>query len=160
MKIYRLNYFHEFDYGYSPFKEILAAINRLAKELSDRATPIDELALIRLICQDSLRLYLLEVDGKIVGMGTLCIGPETLMKKEAEIEDFVVLEARRGRGLGIMLGQYLIKSAKEEKVTAIELTSRSCRVAANKLWIRLGFQKIGTKIVNGREKNIYRLELN
>jgi len=162
MKIYCLNNKHlrEFNYGYSPFREIVTAINCLLKDLSDRATPIDELTLVRLICQDGLRLYLLEVDRKIVGMGTLCVGPETLMKKEARIEDFVILEALRGRRLGMAFGQYLIKSAKEKKVTAIELTSRSCRVAANKLWERLGFQKIGAKVVSGREKNIYRLELN
>ena len=159
MKIYRLSYLHGFDYGYSPFKEIVAAINGLLKELSDRAKPINELILVRLICQNDLRLYLLEVDRKIVGMGTLCLGPETLMKKEARIEDFVILESFRGQGLGKALGQYLIERAREEKVTAIELTSRSYRVAANKLWERLGFQKIGAKVVNGREKNIYRLEL-
>ncbi|OIP79453.1 MAG: hypothetical protein CO002_02775 [Candidatus Portnoybacteria bacterium CG_4_8_14_3_um_filter_44_10] len=117
MKIYCLNNKHlrEFNYGYSPFREIVTAINCLLKDLSDRATPIDELTLVRLICQDGLRLYLLEVDRKIVGMGTLCVGPETLMKKEARIEDFVILEALRGRGLGMAFGQYLIKSTKEKK---------------------------------------------
>ncbi len=159
MIIYRLNHFHEFNYGHSPFKEILAAINGLLKELSDRAAPIDELTLVRLICQDGLRLYLLEADGKIVGMGTLCIKHKTLMKNEAAIEDFVILKALRGQGLGVALGQHLIERAKKEKVTAIELTSRSEREGGNALWLKLGFQKIGTKVVHGREKNIYRLEL-
>ena len=158
-RIIRIDHFYGFHYGISPSREIIRAINNLLKVLSKRAKPIDASRLIKLICQDNFRLYILELDGKIVGMGSFFI-KRTLMENEALIEDVVIMQELEGRGLGTMMGEYLIARAKEEGATAIELTSRPEREKGNALWLKLGFKKIGTKIVNGREKNIYRLEFN
>lgn len=158
IRIVKVDYFYGFHYGFDPFEMVVKAINVLLKSLSQRAKPIDTEYLVKLICQDNFRLYVLEVDGKIVGMGSFFV-ERTLMKCEAVIEDVVILRELEGRGLGTAMGEHLIGCAKNEGAAAIELTSRPERERGNALWLKLGFKKIGTKVVNGREKNIYRLEL-
>lgn len=157
-RIIRVDHFYGFHCVLNPFGTIVKAINDLLNTLSERTKPTDTDHLVKLICQDNFRLYILEVDGMIAGMGSFFI-VRTLMKCEASIEDVVISPNFQKRGLGIMIGEHLIKCAKDEGASAIELTSNTARVAGNKLWAKLGFRKIGTKIVNGRETNIYRLEL-
>jgi ribosomal protein S18 acetylase RimI-like enzyme len=65
------------------------------------------------------------------------------------IEDVVVDKVARGKGLGKELIQFAIKYAKNKNVKTINLTSSPERVAANKLYQKLGFML--------RETNVYRL---
>lgn len=89
-------------------------------------------------------------DGAVVGMGTLYIIPK-VGKKNAYIEDVIVHEKYRGRGLGEQLTRLLIENAKKEGVVSISLTSRSHRVAAHKLYTKLGFSV--------QETNVFKLKL-
>ena len=89
-------------------------------------------------------------EDRIVGMGTLAIVslPEG---ERAQIEDVVVHETYRGQGLGEKISKQLIERARERKAGVATLSSRADRVAANKLYQKLGFEKW--------ETNVYRLKL-
>jgi ribosomal protein S18 acetylase RimI-like enzyme len=67
------------------------------------------------------------------------------------IEDVVVDEAARGTGTAVALTAAAMEEAKRLGATTIDLTSRPSRVAANKLYQRLGFVQ--------RETNVYRYQL-
>ena len=69
----------------------------------------------------------------------------------AWIEDVVVDDAARGRGVGQRLNQHAIELARSRGAKTVDLTSRPSREAANRLYRRLGFVE--------RETNVYRFEL-
>ena len=86
----------------------------------------------------------------IVGMGTLIMifTPSGL---SGMMEDVVVHENARGMGVGRAIMERLIAEARRKKIMMLELTSNPSRIAANRLYQSLGFQK--------RETNPYRLIL-
>lgn len=87
-------------------------------------------------------------EGALIGMATLvCF--VTLAGTSGRIEDVVVHEAARGKGVGRELMGLLIKEARRRKLGYLELTSSPGRIAANKLYQSLGFQL--------RETNVYRM---
>lgn len=67
------------------------------------------------------------------------------------IEDVVVDNASRRRGIAEALNRAAIDYATAIGARTVDLTSRPSRVAANQLYQKLGFQH--------RETNVYRLEL-
>ena len=76
---------------------------------------------------------------RIQAMATLCVAP-TLHGTIGFIEDVVVDESLRGQHVGEGLMRRLIRLAKNSEVSRIELTSKPKRVAANRLYQKLGFQ--------------------
>ena len=66
----------------------------------------------------------------------------------AWIEDVVVSENARGKGVGKLLAAEAIKLAEKYGAKTVDLTSRPSREAANNLYISAGFQQ--------RETNVYR----
>ena len=92
-------------------------------------------------------LFLARVDGAIVGSLTLAFYriPTGL---KAWIEDVVVDDAVRGRGVGAALNQAALAEARRRGSKDLSLTSRPSRQAANRLYLRLGFV--------ARETNMYR----
>lgn len=77
-------------------------------------------------------------DDAIIGVATLYLMPK-VGKLVSHLEDVVVSSEYRGQGLGEQLVQKVIDLAKELGVASIALTSRPARVAANKLYQKLGF---------------------
>ena len=73
------------------------------------------------------------------------------------VEDVVVDNNYRGKGLGRKLTEHLIATARERKAKCIDLTSKPERVAANALYQSLGFKLMATATKNGT--NLYRLYL-
>ena len=69
----------------------------------------------------------------------------------AWIEDVVVDDSARGRGVGEALNQFAIELARSKGAKTVDLTSRPSRAAANRLYQRLGFV--------ARETNVYRYSL-
>ena len=69
----------------------------------------------------------------------------------AWIEDVVVDNAARGRGVGEALNQFALDIARAKGAVTVDLTSRPAREAANRLYQRLGFVK--------RDTNVYRFVL-
>lgn len=87
---------------------------------------------------------------EIAGMLTLAIY-QTPSGRHAWIEDVVVDASMRNQGYGQALTQAAIQFAHSQKAKAVSLTSRPERVAANKLYQKLGFQLLKT--------NLYRMNL-
>lgn len=81
-----------------------------------------------------------EVPETLVGFGTLCVyvSPSGY---HAHIEDVVVDEAERGRGIGEQIVNALIALADEKGFNGISLTCNPKRESANRLYARLGFKK-------------------
>jgi len=66
----------------------------------------------------------------------------------ALIEDVVVSEEARGRGVGAALVDEALGLARQSGARTVDLTSRPTRVAANRLYERMGFER--------RETNCWR----
>jgi ribosomal protein S18 acetylase RimI-like enzyme len=66
----------------------------------------------------------------------------------AWIEDVVVDELARGHGAGEALVKAAVDRSGAAGARSVDLTSRPARVAANRLWQRLGFEE--------RHTNVYR----
>jgi len=130
--------------------ELVDGLNRLLPQLSSNAAPlgVDDLAAI--IKSSSSILFVARDDGEIVGTLTLVVFLIPTGTR-AWIEDVVVDESTRGRGVGEALTLAAIDEAKRRGVRSIDLTSRPSRVAANALYVKLGFEH--------RETNVYRFLL-
>ena len=130
--------------------ELVAAFAHLVRQLSRGATiPTPDLILEIVEAPASTLLIARDLrdNGRIVGMLTLVVFriPTGL---RAWIEDVVVDEAVRGRGVGERLSQEAVRRALELGARTVELTSRPSREAANRLYQRLGFVL--------RDSNVYR----
>ncbi|MCP4331732.1 MAG: GNAT family N-acetyltransferase [Gammaproteobacteria bacterium] len=66
----------------------------------------------------------------------------------AWIEDVVVSEIARGKGVGQSLSNHAVSLASTLGAKTVDLTSRPSRVAANELYKKVGFTQ--------RETNVYR----
>lgn len=130
--------------------ELVAAFHRLIPQLSrSAAVPTEEL--IREIVEGQANTVLIARDcrdnGRIVGMLTLVVF-RIPTGVRAWIEDVVVDEAVRGRGVGEALSREAVRRAVGLGARTVELTSRPSREAANRLYQRLGFVR--------RDSNVYR----
>jgi ribosomal protein S18 acetylase RimI-like enzyme len=126
----------------------LPAINRLVAQLSRSAPPLDAEAVRRLATWDGNSLLVAREAGQIIGMLTLVTFPIPTGLR-ARIEDVVVDESARGRGVGAALSREAVRLARTAGARTIDLTSRPSRDAANRLYQRLGFQL--------RDTSVYRL---
>ena len=130
--------------------DLVAAFDRLIPQLSSSAPPptADELA--EIIASPATTVFVARVDDVVVGTLTLVVFRiPTGMR--AIIEDVVVDDAGRGKGVGSALTRAAISHAESQGCRTIDLTSRPSREAANRLYQQLGFQR--------RETNVYRLAL-
>jgi len=73
-------------------------------------------------------------------------GPANLPECRAWIEDVVVDESARGRGVGEALTREAIRHASERGARTVDLTSRPSRAAANRLYQRVGFVERETRV--------------
>ncbi len=130
--------------------ELIAAFDRLIPQLSRSAT-VPTPDLIREIVEAQASTVLIARDGRengrIVGLLTLVIF-RIPTGVRAWIEDVVVDEAVRGRGVGEALSQEAVRRAVGLGARTVELTSRPSREAANRLYQRLGFVR--------RDSHVYR----
>ena len=124
-------------------------LKQLMSELSDRVkfTQTD----LMLVLKDSnCHLYVIFDDERIVGCVTLCVFHSPTGTK-ASVEDVVVSSAYRGQHLGKQLMKYVLEQAKAFAPIELHLTSNPMRVAANKLYQSIGFQK--------KETNCYQMTI-
>lgn len=84
-------------------------------------------------------------DGEILGIASMCIN-SVISGKKGWIEDVVVHENARGKGLGRKLMNKLLEVAKEKNLTEILLFSAEHRVAAKQLYEDLGFVMNASKL--------------
>ena len=130
--------------------ELVAAFERLIPQLSSSSPPPSRDQLVELVENDDTVLFLAVVNGEIMGSLTLAFYriPTGL---KAWIEDVVVDDAARGRGLGVALNDAALNEARVRGAKDVSLTSRPAKEAANRLYKRIGFE--------ARETNIYRYKL-
>jgi len=130
--------------------DLVAAMARLIPQLSRSAPPPDHAALAAIVGSDACHLLVArDDDGSILGSMTLVVFPIPTGIR-AWIEDVVVDDAARGRGVGEALNRHAIALAGSLGATTIDLTSRPSREAANRLYRRIGFEP--------RETNVYRYQ--
>ena len=85
-------------------------------------------------------------DGKrIIGMGFLYTVLK-MGKRSGSIEDIVVDDSYRGKGVGKRIMNALTEAARNEKIQQLYLTTRADRIAAHKLYESLGFMQVQTDV--------------
>jgi ribosomal protein S18 acetylase RimI-like enzyme len=62
------------------------------------------------------------------------------------IEDVVVDEAQRGKGIGKEMMLFAINYSKALGAESVSLTSRPSRIAANELYQKIGFKQYETNV--------------
>ena len=86
-------------------------------------------------------------DGEIDGILTLTVY-SIPTGTNFRIDDVVIDGSQRGKGYGKKIMLHAMKFAESMGAKSVDLTSRPFRIAANKLYIDLGFEK--------RDTNVYR----
>ena len=99
---------------------------------------------------NSTVLFAARIDGVIVGLLTLATF-RIPTGVRAWIEDVVVDDLARGKGVGEALNRAALVKARQRGAKTVDLTSRPSREAANRLYQRIGFTR--------RDTNVYRYEL-
>jgi GNAT superfamily N-acetyltransferase len=121
--------------------ELVEAVGGLVKQLTSSNAPPPGEALHALLDDSASSLLVArepDVDGPIVGIGCVtCYHVPTGVR--AIIEDVVVDETVRGRGIGQGLIEHLLEIARDRGARGVSLTSNPRRVAANRLYLRMGF---------------------
>lgn len=130
--------------------EVVAAFGRLLPQLSRSAPPLDAAALSAIVSADASTLLVARVDGQILGTLTLVTFPIPTGVR-AWIEDVVVDQAARGKEFGGQrVGEALtivaITIAERAGARTVDLTTRPSRVAAGKLYERLGFVQRDSRV--------------
>lgn len=128
--------------------ELVNGLNRLLPQLSTTASSLTASQVDGIVHSTVSSLFIAtDDDANIVGTLTLVafVIPTGL---RVWIEDVVVDESGRGKGIGEALTLAAIDEATRLEARSIDLTSRPSRAAANALYQRLGFEP--------RETNVYR----
>ena len=125
--------------------EIVAAFARLIPQLSSSSPSPGEEELNAIVTDPLSILYLARVDGQIVGSLTLAMYQIPTGLK-AWIDDVVVDESARGRGIGEALSAAALEEAGRRGAKDVSLTSRPFRESANRLYQRLGFEPYETNV--------------
>ncbi len=130
--------------------ELVEALARLVPQLSRTSAPPSEDELAELLDQRGTTLLLAREGEAIMGVLTLVVVRIPTGVK-ARIEDVVVDESARGKGVGEALTREALRLAAAAQAVHVELSSHPSREAANRLYRRLGFAE--------RETNVYRHRL-
>jgi ribosomal protein S18 acetylase RimI-like enzyme len=126
--------------------ELLEALQRLLPQLSPgRQLPTTAELKELMAAHGSTLLLARDELGHIVGTLTLVVF-RTTTELRARIEDVVVDESARGKGLGEQLVKEALRLAKERGARSVSLTSRPDREAANRLYERIGFGQRPTNV--------------
>ena len=121
------------------------AISALLSQLTSHPCTFGEEELQRIVADPASHLFVARIDEKVVAMLTLG-GYSSPTGRKAWIEDVVVDEAFRGRGLGREMVEFAIQYCKTHIAPCtLMLTSNPMRIAANELYRSSGFEQ---KITN------------
>jgi ribosomal protein S18 acetylase RimI-like enzyme len=130
--------------------DLCAAVDRLVPQLSRSSPPPSRAVLERIVTDDATTLFVARNDVGIVGMLTLATF-QIPTGVRAWIEDVVVDTDARGSGVAAALVQAALERSAELGARTLDLTSRPDRAAANRLYVRMGFET--------RQTNVYRRTL-
>ncbi len=131
--------------------ELYEAFNRLVPQLSSSSPAPTRQQLEEMVTAPADNVLIArDDDGRIVGTLTLIVF-RIPTGVRAWIEDVVVDNAARGKGVGEALTVAALDVARQKGAKTVDLTSRPSREAANRLYQRVGFER--------RETNLYRYNL-
>ena len=125
------------------------AMQRFLDQLTTNPMTLTESMFRQLVESANSHLFFLIKDEHIAGMLTVGIYYSPTGGK-AWIEDVVVDEAFRGQGLSKLLVAHAIEFTKSQQIPSLMLTSNPKRIAANKLYQKMGFER--------KETNVYRMK--
>lgn len=126
------------------------AIDRLLAQLSTRKRPPTNSRDLAHALNEGMKLYVCRNDdGSIIGMASI-VFVHTVSGSKGLVEDVVVDDAHQRKGIARALMQKLIFEAQMQSLRYVDLTSGPDRVAANTLYLSLGFVR--------RETNVFRLK--
>lgn len=120
---------------------VRSALARLLPQLS-RSAPFDEQTLAWVVAHEATTLFVAKADDGdgdgVVGALTLVMYPLPTGLR-AHVDDVVVDDVVRGRGVGEALVRAALDRAVEVGARTVDLTSRPSRAAAIRLYERVGF---------------------
>lgn len=127
------------------------AIRTLIEQLTGRESTFSEDDLRNVLQDSASRLFVMRHKESIVGMLTLGIYTCPTSRK-VWVEDVVIDNKLRGKGLGEELIEYAINYVKKNLAPcSLMLTSRPSRIAANALYRKKGFEP--------RQTNVYKIDI-
>ncbi|OGG66343.1 hypothetical protein A3D71_00175 [Candidatus Kaiserbacteria bacterium RIFCSPHIGHO2_02_FULL_55_20] len=124
-------------------------IHTLIRQLDGQKSCTPE-HLQKLVESPTAELWVAREGTEIVGMATLTLATR-ISGLSARMDDVVVDESQRGKGVGRSLCEKIIERARARGARSLHLTSRPSREAANKLYQKLGFKL--------HETNSYQMKL-
>ncbi len=138
MRIDRVNEFTE---------DLFEAFQRLVPQLTNNNPPPSRDDLSALVKSEATMLVVARADGgSILGAAAVTVY-RVPTGVRAIIEDVIVDESARGRGIGEALVRAALEAARQRGAAGVSLTSNPRREAANKLYHKMGFKR--------RETNAY-----
>jgi ribosomal protein S18 acetylase RimI-like enzyme len=137
----------------APSVEVLSAISTEdGKELSTLLAQLSSTAVFdperftAVVASETTSLLVARVDGRVVGMATLAV-VALPSGRRGHVEDVVVDESMRGRGIARLLLTRVIELATEKSVRSLDLTSRPSRGSALRLYESVGFVRRDTNVL-------------
>jgi ribosomal protein S18 acetylase RimI-like enzyme len=126
--------------------KVYEAVQNLLPQLAPGAELPSADSFKSILASADTHFFIAELENKeIVGM--ISIATYNLLSgKKFWIEDVVIDESQRGKGLGKELMLFAMSYSESLGAKAIMLTSRPSRVAANKLYTELGFVRYETNV--------------
>ena len=134
-------------------EDIISSFRRLIPQLTEHSLPPSPEMLAQMADSDQVFVFLAheeDGDGSILGTATLATFL-TPTGRHGWIEDVVVDQNARRRGIGQALTQACLEKARRLGLGEVNLTSRPGREAANALYQEMGFEQ--------RQTNVYRYPL-
>ena len=126
--------------------ELFDALTRLLPQLKISSPRLTRDDLSALLSSDAVSLLTARDDaGVVVGVLTLIVY-RVPTGVRARIEDVVVDESARGRGVAVELVQRALEIARAKGADGVALTSNPRREAANRLYQKVGFKKWETNV--------------
>ena len=121
-------------------------LSKLMNQLSNRIELANKETVEKIISEPNTKiLAAINEKEEIIGILTV-VFIHILSGKKARIEDLVVLDNMRGKGIGQELINYSFDLCKRNNIQFIDLTSHPDRIAANKLYKNMNFVQGTTNV--------------
>jgi ribosomal protein S18 acetylase RimI-like enzyme len=124
--------------------ELVTAFARLLPQLNP-SPALPDRAYLEALVADPRTYLLLARDPGIVGTLTLTVYPLPT-GLHGQINAVVVDHAERGRGIGEALTREALRYARAAGAYRVMLTSRDTRKAAHRMYVRAGFETLGSHV--------------
>lgn len=134
----------------APSPDVAEAVRRLVPQLTRFPGPYGEEDVAGVLADPASTLLTARDEGRVVGLAVVVVYRK-LTRLTARLEDVVVDESARGRGVGAALVAAAVDEARRRAAKDLELSSGRWREAANRLYPRAGMRL--------RDTNVWWMEL-